>query len=284
MKFPALCAIVMFLGSGASGAGPAVIGHRGARALAPENTLSGFRAALAAGADGVELDLNVTSDGVLVIAHDQAVDKEICLAPGGKEIAQGPAIRSLTLEQLRSYDCGSKRNPRFPGQKPSPGERMPAFSEFLAWAEGAPPGFILDLEAKSVPGLPGLAPEPGEFARLILAALEKHRLTQRAILKSFDYRVLLAAKALDPRIRTSLLTSDNCLDYVGAVLGARADILSPDHLWITREQVAELHARGIQVMPWTVNDPEGWRRMLDFGADAVITDDPAALRAFLRGR
>jgi len=266
---------------------PEVYGHRGARAVSPENTLAGFREAIRAGARAIEFDLNVTKDGALLIAHDQAVDPVICLGPGGKALAKGPAIRELTLKEAQAFDCGALANPKFPRQKPSPGERMPTveelFSMVLTSTEPAAGSLEFDVEAKSVPGSPGLAPAPEDFARLIVDAIDRFKLEERCIVKSFDQRVILAVKKLKPGIRTSLLTSDNNLDFVAAVRGAKADILSPDSLWITPEQVAELHGAGIKVMPWTVNDPREWQRMVDYRVDAIITDDPAGLAAFLKG-
>ena len=92
-----------------------VQGHRGARAVLPENTLPAFEHAIGAGADVLELDLAVTRDNVLVASHDPVLNPEICRGPKA-----GAVIRELTLEELRRYDCGSLRNPQFPRQQPVP--------------------------------------------------------------------------------------------------------------------------------------------------------------------
>lgn len=97
-----------------------VHGHRGARAVLPENTLPAFEHAVAAGADVLELDLAVTRDDVLVVSHDPMVNHVICKGPQPDAV-----IRRLTLAELKEYDCGSLANPAFPRQKALPGTRIP---------------------------------------------------------------------------------------------------------------------------------------------------------------
>src|SRR5687767_3710442 len=107
-----------------------VHGHRGARAVLPENTIPAFEFAIAAGADVLELDLAVTKDNVLVASHDPTINETIC--QGGKP---GAPIRQLTLAELRAYDCGARKNPEFPKQKLVPGTRIPTLDEVLALAK-----------------------------------------------------------------------------------------------------------------------------------------------------
>src|SRR3712207_1582119 len=107
-----------------------VHGHRGARAVLPENTLPAFEYAIAVGVDVLELDLAVTRDNVLVVSHDPKINSTICSGP--KEHA---AIRELSLAELRAYDCGSRKNPLFPLQKPVPGTRIPTLDEVFALAD-----------------------------------------------------------------------------------------------------------------------------------------------------
>src|SRR5688572_16254359 len=106
-----------------------VHGHRGARAVLPENTLPAFEYAIQIGVDALELDLAVTKDNVLVVSHDPTINGTIC--QGGE--AHIP-IRHLTLAQLRKYDCGARRNPAYPQQKPVPGTRIPTLDQVLELA------------------------------------------------------------------------------------------------------------------------------------------------------
>ena len=282
----ALVLTLVLWGGPAAAAGPLVHGHRGCRALWPENTLSAFAEALHLGADVLELDMQVTKDDAIVVSHDSNIPPELCLGPNGRRLAAPVPIRTLTLPEVKAYDCGSMPNARFPKQQARPGQRMPTLEEVFRLvensAEPAAKTVQFNIETKLVPGKPEHAPEPAAFAALVVDLVRRHKLEPRVILQSFDQRSLLAAKKLAPKMRTSLLTSDNYLDFAAAARSAKADIISPDADWITKESVDALHKIGVQVAPWTVNEPAGWQRLLDLGVDAIITDDPGALIAFLK--
>ena len=104
-----------------------VHGHRGARAIYPENTLPAFQYAIEQGADVLEMDLAVTKDNVVVVSHDPHINAEICTGPRPGAIA----IHELTLAELQQYDCGTLKNRRFPQQQPAPGARIPTLDEVL---------------------------------------------------------------------------------------------------------------------------------------------------------
>ncbi len=268
-----------------------VHGHRGARAMRPENTLPAFEYAIEAGADVLEFDLTVTKDDQILVTHDLEINPEICLAPGGKKIEgkHGPAIRSLTLAEAQAYDCGTLINSKFPKQTPVPGTRMPTLAQvFQMVKDSKNPNAArvqFNIETKIVPTRPDLSPEPAPFVRQILAIVDHFGMRNRVILQSFDHRTLVEAKKIAPKLRTSALVSDNFMaDWVGLARAARADFISPDSDWIDRPTVDKLHAAGVKVAPWTVNDAEGWDRMVKLGADAVITDDPAGLITYLKAK
>jgi len=104
------------------------------------------------------------------------------------------------------------------------------------------------------------------------------------ILQSFDFRTLHAMKALAPGIRLSALYSGRPRDFVEIAKEAGAGIISPAFRLVTPEQVRNAHAAGLQVVPWTANKPKDWDRLIAAGVDAIITDDPAALIAYLNHR
>ncbi|MBI5240504.1 MAG: glycerophosphodiester phosphodiesterase [Elusimicrobia bacterium] len=257
-----------------------VHGHRGSRGTHPENTLPAFAEALRAGADVLELDLAVTKDDVLVVSHDPRVSPELCLGPDGKRLAAAVPIRSLTLAQLKAYDCGSLKNPRFAEQVPVPGARIPTLDEVFLSAKSSPAEF--NIETKIFPHEPALSPSPAEFAGLVARALRRHGLEGRTMVQSFDVRTLKEMKKLAPRVRTAQLTSDELVDILPALRSARADIWSPFFEWTTPEAVREVQTAGIQVAPWTLNEPKDWEWAAAAGVDAVITDYPAKLIGFLR--
>lgn len=250
-----------------------VHGHRGARAVLPENTIPAFLHAIEAGADVLELDLAVTKDNVLVASHDPQLR---C-----KGASEGRPIRELTLAQVKEHDCGAVANPAYPKQKAVPGTKMPALDEVFALASRG--AFEFNVETKIFRSHPQLTPAPEEFARLVLDAIRRHRLEKRVILQSFDFRTLQAMKKLDSSIRLAALYEGAPKDFVSIALEAGAQIVSPNYRLVTPEQVAAAHKAGLQVIPWTANTPEDWTRLTAAGVDAIISDDPAELIRFLKG-
>jgi glycerophosphoryl diester phosphodiesterase len=251
-----------------------VHGHRGARAIYSENTVEGFLYAIEAGADAVEFDVAVTKDGVAVVTHDPHINPGICTGP-----RPGAAIHDLTLAELREYDCGSLVNRRFPRQRAVPGARIPTLSDVLSLAGRCAIQF--DIEIKSFPDRPELTPPPEAFAQLVLDEIRGHRLESRVAVLSFDFRTLRAMHRLAPEIRLAALWEGEPRPFVETARSADARIASPMFPLVTREQVDAAHQAGLEVVPWTANTPEDWRKLVDAGVDGIITDDPAALIAYL---
>lgn len=243
--------------------------------MMPENTLPAFEYAIQAGVDVLELDVAVTKDDILVVSHDPLLNPAICL-----DIVKGTAIRSLTLAELRKYDCGSLKNPQFPRQTTVPGTKIPMLEEVLDLS--ARGKFEFNIETKSIPGHPEYTPAPEEFSKLLLAAIQKHGLQSRVIVQSFDFRTLHAMKKLDPGIRRSALYNGQPKSFVEIARAAEANIVSPEVKLVTKDQVAEAHRAGLEVIPWTANNPEDWRRLIYAGVDAIISDYPADLISFLK--
>lgn len=252
-----------------------VHGHRGARAVYPENTLPAFTYAIQAGADFLEMDVAVTKDDVLVVSHDPQINPAICTGPH-----TGVAIRSLTLAELRQYDCGALKNARFPKQQPVPGTRIPTLDEVLDLSSRG--NFQFNIETKSYPDHPEFTPPPDVFARMLLDVIRKHKLESRVIVQSFDFRTLHAMKRMAPEIRRAALWEDKLRSFVAIAGEAEASIISPEFVLVTQEHVKAAHAAGLEVVPWTANTPADWQRLIDAGVDAIISDDPAALIAYLK--
>lgn len=252
-----------------------VHGHRGARAVYPENTIPAFEYAIAVGADFLEMDVAVTRDDVLVVSHDPHINPEICQGP-----RPGAAIRQLALADLQEYDCGALSNPLFPRQQPVPGTRIPTLDSVLSLSDGN--GVQFNIEVKSFPEHPELTPPPDLFARLVLAIIAKHKLESRVVVQSFDFRILRAARLLAPGIRRAALWEGDARPFVEIARTAEAGIIAPLFKLVTPEQVATAHEAGLQVVPWTPNTLADWQMLIDAGVDAIITDDPAALIAYLK--
>ncbi|MEO8128955.1 MAG: glycerophosphodiester phosphodiesterase [Bryobacteraceae bacterium] len=252
-----------------------VHGHRGARAMRPENTLPAFEYAIQVGVDVLEMDVSVTKDDVLVVSHNPTLLPSICTGPQPNAV-----IRELTLDELRKYDCGTLKNRNFPSQQPVPGTRIPTLDEVLTLA--APSKVEFNIETKIFAARPEYTPAPEEFARLMLAEIRKHHLESRVILQSFDFRTLHAMKRLAPEIRLSALYEGAAKDFVAIAREAGAEIVSPHYTLVNKQQVAVAHKAGLQVVPWTANTPKDWDMLLEAKVDAIITDDPAALIAYLK--
>jgi glycerophosphoryl diester phosphodiesterase len=284
-------------------------GHRGARGLRPENTFAAFSFALATGVTTLETDLAVTKDGVLVISHDPYLNPDLVRTPDGKWLdAKGPPIRTLTLAELRRYDVG-RVNPasayarQFPEQKPEDGERFPTLAELFALVKVASRPVRFNLETKVAPDGSFATVEPKEFAALVVKAIRDAGLAGETTIQSFDWRTLVEAKKLAPEIGTVCLTMETPnndtvrrgatqpspwlagldLATVGGSLpklvrAAGCGTWSP--LWrnVDAGSIAEAHALGLAVLPWTVNDPQEMARLIDFGVDGLITDYPDRAR------
>jgi glycerophosphoryl diester phosphodiesterase len=252
-----------------------VHGHRGARAIYPENTIPAFEYAIKIGADFLEMDVAVTKDNVLVISHDPHISAEICKGPH-----PGVAIHELTLAELKEYDCGELKNGHFPKQQPVPGTRIPTLDEVLSLSRGNHVQF--NIETKSFPDHPELTPPPDVFSRMLLDVIRKHGLESRSIVQSFDFRTLRAMKRLAPDIRLAALWEGAPRPFVEVAREGESGFISPLFKLVTPEQVKSAHEAHIQVVPWTADTPADWQMLIDAGVDAIITDDPAALIEYLK--
>ncbi|MDI1284522.1 MAG: glycerophosphodiester phosphodiesterase [Reyranella sp.] len=277
-------------------------GHRGARGLAPENTLAGFKVALETGVTTLETDLAITRDGQVVISHDPYLNPDLTRGLDGQWLTgPGPTIRTLTLDQLKSYDIGrvnpaSKYAQQFPEQKPVDGQRFPTLPEFFALAG---PDVRFNIEIKTDPNKPDLTVDPARFAVLAVDAIRKGKAAERSTLQSFDWRGLMEAKKLAPEIAAGCLTIEsNNFDTVQRASGRPSPWLggldlaahggsvprlakaagcatwSPFWRNVDAGNVKEAQALGLKVVPWTVNVPAEMDRLIDLGVDGLITDYP----------
>lgn len=261
-----------------------VHGHRGARAVRPENTLPAFTYAMEQGVDVLEMDLAVTSDDVLVVSHDSHMNPAYCQGPAGAETL----IRKMTLAQLRQWDCGAKANPAFPKQQAVPGTRVPTLQEVFDLVKKKGSRVEFNIETKISPARPEQTPPPARFAELLRDIVRQNGLTSRVMLQSFDYRTLHAMKKLEPAMRLSALypTSPNQphKTLIELAKESGAGIISPHYLTVKPEEVAAAHKAGLHVVPWTANEPAVWDKLIAAKVDAIISDDPAELIAYLKSK
>ncbi len=291
-------------------------GHRGARGLAPENTLEGFAVALATGVTTLELDLAMTRDDVLVVSHDRRLNPDHTRGPDGKFLdAEGPPIRSLTLAELRRYDVG-RLKPRtlyaasFPEQRPVDGARIPPLAELFDFVKRAGADHVrLNIETKITPTSGGETPDPETFAAAVAKAVRDTGLVSRASIQSFDWRTLMAMKRIAPEIVRVCLTVEALIfdtikrgelgpspwlagldidDFGGSVprlvAAAGCQVWSPLYRNAKPDDVAAAGALGLKVIPWTVNERADMERLIALGVAGIITDYPDRLRAVMAAK
>jgi len=291
-------------------------GHRGTRGLAPENTLAAFRKAMEIGVTTLETDLALTSDGRLVLSHEPLLNPDLTRDANGKWLtAPGPAIRSLTLAQIKTYDVG-RLNPeqgygrQWPEQAAVDGERIPTLAELVALTQAMGKTQVrFNIETKLTPQRPQETPEPAAFATAVADAVRREGIVARTTVQSFDWRTLVALKQAAPEIHTACLTieSSNMNTVVPGADGTspwQAGLNPADHggslprlvkaagcgtwsmFWrnLTPDLVKEARALGLKILPWTVNNPADMARLMDMGVDGIITDYPDRLRAVMAGR
>jgi glycerophosphoryl diester phosphodiesterase len=264
--------------AGAAGK-PEVIAHRGGAALRPENTIAAFQHALKLGVDVLEFDMNVTADGHVVLHHDSTVNPEICRPSPGSKVQPSP-IGTLTLADIRQFDCGSFQRPDSPHHQSVPGQPLPTLDEFLVSVKGS--RLLLLGETKMPPAGSAYAVSPDRFADLIHTALKRHKVEDRFILQSSDYRTLDAMRKKNPNIRICLLNARQFKPaYLDVARRHRATHLMLRAEDVDSEQVRQLQSAGLQVFSGTANSVAEWKKYVELGVDAILTDDPRGLIDFL---
>jgi glycerophosphoryl diester phosphodiesterase len=283
-------------------------GHRGARGLKPENTLPSFEVAIDLGVTSIETDVHLTSDSVPVLVHDAFVSTRLCrLIPGraAPDPACRPAVNALTLAQLQSYRADLNPDPhRFPEQD----NRVTPLAELVAASWGidpyAPPTLRQLFEfARAYAGTAGASAGKTDLARRRAQALRfdldlkrvpfrperTDRLEERVLseiravpgmpertqVRCFDHRSVRRLLTLEPRLTGAVLVAGTAPVAPAEVAHrAGAHVYAPEFEFIDQELVRELHAAGLRVLPWTVNDLDDMKRLLDWGVDGLTTDYP----------
>ncbi len=233
----------------------AITAHRGAKIAAPENTLAAFRAAMEAGATYAELDVQHTSDRVLVVVHDGDLMR---MGDDPRKVGE------MTAAEIATIDIGRKYDAKFAGEHP------PTLEQVIDLVRGR---MRINIELKyNVPD-PGLAPA-------VVDLLRRKDFIDEVVITSLDYAALKQVESLEPRLRTGHIITA----AVGNVVRTEADFLSLNAAQATPSLIRRAHEAGKEVHVWTVNEPEVMLRMIERGVDNVITDDPALLVRVMQGR
>ncbi len=286
-------------------------GHRGARGLAPENTIAAFERALRTGVNTLELDIGVTADGAVVVSHDPYLNPAFTRDGQGRWLAgtRGPLIRSLTFSQLQAYDVGrikpdSTYAGQFPAQQAVDGQRIPLLSDLFERVRALGAADVrFNIETKLNPLSPGDTVSPEVMTKALLKVVNDTGMAQRVTIQSFDWRSLKLVQQLAPGIPTACLsaqsaTGDTLRDGVwtaGLILAdhggvpqlvkaAGCSTWSPNAAALTENLVRQAQALDLKVLPWTVNAPADMHKLLEWKVDAIITDYPDRLRLVMQQR
>ena len=256
------------------GGWPVNLAHRGASALAPENTLEAFRMAVEAGAGGLELDVHLTRDGHVVVIHDATVER----TTGGTG-----AVAEMTLDELRAFDAGHNFTPDGGSTRPyyGLGLRVPTLAEVLREF----PGISVNIDIKEAyPGVEeavlGVLREAGADGRALVAStphgiIRRFRKLSGGRISTGASKLEITAFYILSRLRLERLIRP-AYDALQVPLQHRGIPL------VTRRFVEAAHARGVRVDVWTINRADEMRRLLDLGVDVIMTDRPETLAGVLR--
>lgn len=295
-----------------------IYGHRGTRWLEPENTLPAYKATLSIGVDVVDMDVNMTKDGVVVVTHNFALNPAFTRAPNGRFLAPSDfiLIRDLTLKQLQRYDVG-QLNPNswyaqnFPDQRAVPGTHIPTLQQVIDYVNKYcdNPKMKFQIELKTDPRHPEWTFPPKKLADEVVKIVEKNHLVSRVEIQAFDWRCLQEVQKQNPHIATAYLTDAervinmsspnktiaglwvagyflknyaNSIPKMIKTLGGT--IWGPDYRELTPKNIKEAHQLGLRVVTWTPDTPAAIDRLITLHVDGLITDRPALARGILMSK
>jgi glycerophosphoryl diester phosphodiesterase len=236
---------------------PLVIGHAAAAGEAPENTLAGVRASLAAGADAMEIDVQLSADGIPILMHDLTLERTTGL-PG--------RVRDTYLEDLQRADAGGE-------------ETVPTLDQ------------VLDLVAGRLTVMCELKVDHTsehvdvDLVDAVLAAIARHKAESWSAVHSFHPEVVHAARELDPLVSAAIISppvdAEGMERLIARALKRNAQAISVEHNCLTPELVRMARRRQLTCWAWTADTEADWARLVDAGVDGIITNVPSRLARFL---
>ncbi|WP_102347541.1 glycerophosphodiester phosphodiesterase [Bacillus sp. Marseille-P3661] len=241
---------------------PLIIAHRGASAYAPENTLAAFKLAVEQGSDGIELDVQLSKDGQLMVIHDETITRTT--NGTGK-------VRDLTAAQLQQYDAGKWFNKKYTG------ERIPLLSEVFNLV---PETMFINIEIKNLPH-----PYEGIEKKLLELVTQYNRI-DNVVVSSFDFQSLRTLINLNDKVKIGLLYYQKVFDHVGIakLFGDRVYSLHPDYRTLNEGDISKIKAAGYEVFPWTVNSIKAMKSLIYNDVSGIITNYPPKMKRLLPKR
>ncbi|MGB0166019.1 MAG: glycerophosphodiester phosphodiesterase [Luteibaculum sp.] len=247
----------------------AIIAHRGASFLAPENTLAAISQALEIGVDFIEVDVRLTIDNIPVLMHDSRVNR----TTNGRG-----SLVSYTYKTLKKLDAGSWFHSDFKG------EPVPSLNEVFRKVLPS---------AKLLVELKGSTFSQPLFARRILELIDKYQAEDRVIIQSFNPNLLMSIQRENPEVEVNLLVNyfnrklpfySDRLPKLGNIFRFKKyQAVNPNSKWIDRKTVEKIHEEGKKVFCWTIDDPNEMAKLIELGVDGIITNKPHILKGILKG-
>lgn len=270
---------------------PIIQGHRGCRGEFPENSLPAFQHALEMGVEVLEMDVCMSADGQVLVSHEPYMNSLYAIKPDGTPVLKSEEnalnVFKMNYSEIRKFDVGSRGNSLFPEQKKVYAYK-PLLEEVFQLAENfrkkTGKKIYYNIEIKSDPKEYGVS-QPAtvdEFSEKVWAIMAKNVRPEFIILQSFDFNVLKYwHKSIQSghfsRVDLSALVTRKAPAIACKDLGFTPDIYSPNFTSLTKDIVNDCHAKGMKVVPWTVNELTDMKEMIQIGVDEIITDYPSRM-------
>lgn len=292
-----------------------IYGHRGARGDIVENSLEGFRYTFDLGIRAVEFDVVISKDNIPVLFHDYHLNPDMVKDSSNNWISdKNIKILDLTFEELQKYNIENLKPEtryakRFKDQKPAPGAKIPKLTDFFKLVnEDKYKDVFLNLEIKSTPVVEGLTPDPEKMVSLVLKDIEDHKLEDRTLITSYDWRILYEFKKQNPNILRGFITLQQGLSITKKNIYENSPwmvknypleelFLLPNiiksiegHVWsafyrdVTKQNIELAHKHGLATCVWTVNREQDIIRMIEYGVDGIITDYPKKVQEICKAK
>ena len=295
-----------------------IYAHMAGRGLMPEQTMPAYRHALRLGVDYVDMDIAMTKDGVIVITHDLILNQNLTRDPDGNWITDRILVKDLTLKELQKYDVGrlkpgTKYASYFPHQIPVDLTPIPTLKEAVSFVKsvaGDSVGF--QIEMKTDPSQPELAPVPKEFAEALYKLMKEEEIIDRTEVQAFDWRCLIELKKIDGNVKTAFLSDHTTISLDDSEKGTwtagclprdfgyslprmvkslGGDCWEPFEKNLTEEALIQARGLGLKVVVWGWPEEEGTEfdyeqvnKMIEWGVDGIISDRPDILRGLMAAR
>ncbi|MGO4913687.1 glycerophosphodiester phosphodiesterase family protein [Leeuwenhoekiella sp. W20_SRS_FM14] len=260
-----------------------VQGHRGERGNLPENSIPAFLSALRKGVEVLELDVVISKDKQVVVSHEPYMLALYMTTPQGDSISvtdeKNYNLYEMNYAEIKQFDGGSKGNVRFPQQqkmktyKPLLSEVFDTVASTIEAENLKPVKF--NIEIKSEEDVYGIfQPGPDEFVELVMQVIHDKNAEDKVNIQSFDKRILEVMHSKYPDIELAYLVEEGDFANNLALLSFQPQIYSPYFKLLDSTEVAAIHAKGMQVIPWTVNEPADVDAVINLNVDGIITDYP----------